>query len=302
MVTSTPKQSQSALGRKQQSISSFFTPKGGASSSTKIAAAPNSNQKAVTRPGKENITASAVSSDPISSEDAFNSTERRTSSKRVLNDEDEEGTSEASGVDLGNKRARMIPEEDQSDDEEPIRLATRTGPKKRIPSSKVTDRTSRFLFGTETEDANEIDDEVRSQREILHQRFVKKLARPDAIIGNRWARAQATEDNMVGEEDGGEEGEDSEDDEPLATRGRGKKTAAPVGKAKTAKLTPLVKQVLDIKAQNPDTLLVVEVGYKFRFFGEDARIAAKELSIMCIPGKFRYDERKSPLCLIIKLT
>jgi DNA mismatch repair ATPase MutS len=40
-----------------------------------------------------------------------------------------------------------------------------------------------------------------------------------------------------------------------------------------------------------DTVLVVEVGYKFRFFGEDARIAAKELSIVCIPGKFRYDER-----------
>jgi len=41
-----------------------------------------------------------------------------------------------------------------------------------------------------------------------------------------------------------------------------------------------------------DTLLIVEVGYKFKFFGEDARTAAKELSIVCIPGKFRYDERE----------
>ena len=31
----------------------------------------------------------------------------------------------------------------------------------------------------------------------------------------------------------------------------------------------------------PDTLLLVEVGYKFKFFGEDAKIAAKELNIAC---------------------
>ena len=31
----------------------------------------------------------------------------------------------------------------------------------------------------------------------------------------------------------------------------------------------------------PETLLLVEVGYKFKFFGEDAKIAAKELNIAC---------------------
>jgi len=41
-----------------------------------------------------------------------------------------------------------------------------------------------------------------------------------------------------------------------------------------------------------DAILIVEVGYKFKFFGEDARIAAKELGIVCIPGKFRFDERE----------
>lgn len=56
-------------------------------------------------------------------------------------------------------------------------------------------------------------------------------------------------------------------------------------------MTPLEKQVIDIKKKHMDTVLVVEVGYKFRFFGEDARIAAKELSIFCIPGKLRFDER-----------
>ncbi|KAK8125165.1 MutS domain V [Apiospora kogelbergensis] len=53
------------------------------------------------------------------------------------------------------------------------------------------------------------------------------------------------------------------------------------------------EQFLAIKRKNMDTLLIMEVGYKFRFFGEDARLAAKELSIVCIPGKMRYDEHPS---------
>ncbi|KAF9411441.1 Mismatch repair protein msh3, partial [Podila epigama] len=43
--------------------------------------------------------------------------------------------------------------------------------------------------------------------------------------------------------------------------------------------TPLEKQYLEIKEQYPDALLCIEVGYKFRFFGHDAEIASKELSI-----------------------
>ncbi|KAL1916809.1 uncharacterized protein VTP21DRAFT_5513 [Calcarisporiella thermophila] len=47
------------------------------------------------------------------------------------------------------------------------------------------------------------------------------------------------------------------------------------------KYTPLEKQFMEIKRQNPDTLLMVEVGYKYRFFGEDAQVASKELGIAC---------------------
>ena len=68
------------------------------------------------------------------------------------------------------------------------------------------------------------------------------------------------------------------------------------------KLTPMEKQAIEIKRKHMDAIIVVEVGYKFRFFGEDARIAAKELSIVCIPGKFRFDERRllTALTLIFK--
>uniref|UniRef100_A0A3Q3X4V1 DNA mismatch repair protein MSH3 n=1 Tax=Mola mola TaxID=94237 RepID=A0A3Q3X4V1_MOLML len=45
--------------------------------------------------------------------------------------------------------------------------------------------------------------------------------------------------------------------------------------------TPLEQQVIQLKKQHKDALLAVECGYKYRFFGEDAEIAAKELNIFC---------------------
>ncbi|KAM7415952.1 hypothetical protein PAMA_018156 [Pampus argenteus] len=45
--------------------------------------------------------------------------------------------------------------------------------------------------------------------------------------------------------------------------------------------TPLEQQVIQLKQQHKDALLAVECGYKYRFFGEDAEIAAKELNIIC---------------------
>ncbi|XP_059581053.1 DNA mismatch repair protein Msh3 [Alligator mississippiensis] len=45
--------------------------------------------------------------------------------------------------------------------------------------------------------------------------------------------------------------------------------------------TPLELQVIELKKQYKDAILCVECGYKYRFFGEDAEIAAKELNIFC---------------------
>ncbi|GAY41192.1 hypothetical protein CUMW_057550 [Citrus unshiu] len=45
------------------------------------------------------------------------------------------------------------------------------------------------------------------------------------------------------------------------------------------KYTPLEQQVVELKTKYPDVLLMIEVGYKFRFFGEDAEMAAKVLGI-----------------------
>ncbi|XP_051028202.1 DNA mismatch repair protein Msh3 isoform X2 [Acomys russatus] len=45
--------------------------------------------------------------------------------------------------------------------------------------------------------------------------------------------------------------------------------------------TPLEQQYLAVKLQHKDAVLCVECGYKYRFFGEDAEIAARELNIYC---------------------
>ncbi|KNE61022.1 hypothetical protein AMAG_06782 [Allomyces macrogynus ATCC 38327] len=69
---------------------------------------------------------------------------------------------------------------------------------------------------------------------------------------------------------------------PSSKSSKGKrKTAA----AEQVKYTPLEKQVVELKEQYPDVLLAVEVGYKYRFFGDDAKIAAEHLHIVCWQDK-----------------
>ncbi|XP_029633560.1 DNA mismatch repair protein Msh3-like [Octopus sinensis] len=51
----------------------------------------------------------------------------------------------------------------------------------------------------------------------------------------------------------------------------------------TIKYTPLEQQVVDLKVKYPGTILLIECGYKYRFFGEDAQIAADVLKITCNP-------------------
>ena len=51
------------------------------------------------------------------------------------------------------------------------------------------------------------------------------------------------------------------------------------------KLTPLEQQVVDFKRSYNDTLLMFEVGYKLRFFGQDAECAAESLGVMCFPDR-----------------
>ncbi|KAF7813276.1 DNA mismatch repair protein MSH3 isoform X1 [Senna tora] len=54
-------------------------------------------------------------------------------------------------------------------------------------------------------------------------------------------------------------------------------TGIPKSSSKPTKYTPLEQQVVELKSKYPDVLLMIEVGYKYRFFGEDAEVAARVL-------------------------
>ncbi|KAJ9604953.1 Mismatch repair protein msh3 [Cladophialophora chaetospira] len=150
----------------------------------------------------------------------------------------------------------------------------------------ASERTAKYFYSSsplqENQEIEEFDGPEKRRREELHRKFVKKLGKPDSLADIK-RRNHVLEDRDV-DEDNEDADEDPVEEAPKST-GRTKKGGN--------KLTPMEKQVLEIKRKQMDTLLVVEVGYKFRFFGEDARIAAKELGIMCIPGKLRYDEHPS---------
>ncbi|KAG8525356.1 Mismatch repair protein msh3 [Bacidia gigantensis] len=152
-------------------------------------------------------------------------------------------------------------------------------------------RTSKYTFSSspvpDNEDAME-DEATQRGKDQLHQRFVQKLGRPDSIAEikrRNWLISEETHE----EEGQGDEPVEVEEDAKQPKRG----SKGQANKKGASKLTPMERQYLDIKRSHLDAVLIVEVGYKFKFFGEDARVAAKELSIVCIPGKFRYDEHPS---------
>ncbi|KAG6874073.1 hypothetical protein C0995_006930 [Termitomyces sp. Mi166 len=90
-------------------------------------------------------------------------------------------------------------------------------------------------------------------------------------------------------------------------RGKGKATSAPVPKPKKTGVTgpsgepytPLEQQVLQLKAENPGTILFFEVGYKYKFFGDDAK--ARQIStghFALYPDKHSRLRRKSSECYV----
>jgi DNA mismatch repair protein MSH3 len=194
------------------------------------------------------------------------------------------------------KRARSIVDDDEAEESSTADHNPTPSRASVTGASRTSSRTERYVYDADRPAENGLrndnDDEelaAKRKKEELHRKFVKKLGHPDSLALFRRREFQGGSESPGLDGDDDEGGEGLEEDEPAPPTKTKKKGA------KTGKLTPMEIQFLDIKRKHMDTILVVEVGYKFRFFGEDARIAAKELSIVCIPGKFRYDERKNPI-------
>lgn len=256
----------------QKSISSFFTPK--------------STQK------PQNSSPPPASNSLGNIDDIESGRERNEAAtttgnglKRVLEEDTNGGNTRA--AERPSKRAKNL-DEDEDGESSILPVAKSRNPSSSgtIGKSKPSPRTNKYMFSESSQlSAAELtieegpEDELEKARKAkLHKNFVKKLGHPDSFKPN-------IPDDDVVLECGDEEAEDEEEaPAPVKAKKKG---------AKTGKLTPMELQVIDIKRKHMDTLLIVEVGYKFKFFGEDARTAAKVLSIVCIPGKFRFDEHPS---------
>lgn len=258
----------SSQNKGQKSISSFFTPK---STVNGIAQSRASQASQNPLPTPKETSLNIYNAD---SDDEDMRTAKAASLKRALTEDSNSGNSGL--VDRPAKKAK-------ADDGEGSAFSA-DGPKKPpAKKSKISPRTEKYLYtasqtaAEESIPEEEEDPSDKAKKEELHKKWMKKMAGQQ--IGSLW---RTNEDNTLIEEGEGEAEEDEEAPLPVKTKKKG---------SKTGKLTPLELQILDIKRKHMDTLLIIEVGYKFKFFGEDARTAAKELSIVCIPGKFRYDER-----------
>ena len=57
-----------------------------------------------------------------------------------------------------------------------------------------------------------------------------------------------------------------------------RRTGEKVKPNQKVKLTPFQQQIADLKLKHPDTILVFEVGYQYKFFGIDAQTISREFS------------------------
>jgi DNA mismatch repair protein MSH3 len=270
-----PKSSQSSQGLsqrgKQQTISSFFTPK------------PSQTPKAPPKPAAPAVP--DVVEQPDEDEDVLSARQSTPARKRSIGEQDKDEDTDRTSPP---KRVRIA-----NEDPRPSLGNASAATLNVAKPPKITERTSKFLFSSspvvrDENDAGDDDTATQKLREKLHEKFVKKLGRPDSFAELRRRNKIVSEDNTNAEEGEGEDEDEEEEQAPKPAKGR--KGAAT---KKASKLTPMELQYLDIKRKHLDTVIVMEVGYKFKFFGEDARTASKGLGIVCIPGKFRYDEHPS---------
>ena len=277
-----------ASAKKQQSISSFFTKNAAAKPPPALTQkTPNASSRTLPANEDESLFIGSKENDDI------NTNGGRSSSTpgHVYNEGGDYNSGDS--VDLpARKRIRLLePREGSQDTTSDKHLIFTTANEIRKPKSP---HTSKYAFSSSPvrdDDDVDGDDETKRRKESLHEKFVKKLGRPDSIVGikrRNWVISEETTEDQTDADDDGEDAEEDATPKPT-TKGRKGITA----KKGANKLTPMEKQFLDIKQKHMDTLMIMEVGYKFKFLGEDARIAAKELSIVCIPGKFRFDEHPS---------
>ena len=275
--------------KKQQSISSFFTKN--AAAKPPPALTPKTSNVSIGTLLPDKNESLFIDSDEDVNDIHANRARSSSTPKHAYNDGEDYNNGDSIGL-PARKRIRLSGSREESEGTtSDNHLISTTANEIRKP--KQSQHTSKYAFSSSPnrdEENLQEDDETKRRKERLHDKFVKKLGRPESIAEikrRNWVISEETAQDQDDADDDDGAGEDAVP-EP-AIKGRKGVTS----KKGASKLTPMEKQFLEIKRKHLDTLMIMEVGYKYKFWGEDARIAAKELSIVCIPGKFRFDEHPS---------
>lgn len=120
--------------------------------------------------------------------------------------------------------------------------------------------------------ASSFDLQENTKRRNAFQAGLKAALPDDEIPSATKARGVGSGLAVDSEEGGAGAGGAHSERSGTTSCSRGKGKGATTGRVK---LTPMEQQVVDLKAKHPGVLLLVECGYRYRFFGEDALAAAK---------------------------
>ncbi|KAG0337898.1 Mismatch repair protein msh3 [Podila horticola] len=283
----------------QKTLLSFFKPKAAAAPSDNDPSPSKSPSNPLKR--KNEPTVSNDMPSPTRSRRRLGSTTEKKLAKpdtRVeeVEEEDEEAPLFPTGFSYIPTKDKTLPSPNKPDPHSPT---------KGDPTSSKASGSAISRFSYQATKASEtgpepmmIDDPLtddQARETLKRERFRKKLgnfaapANPavESLSPEASSTTPSRRKRQIIEESDEEYGEDHDEDNttvhsPTQTRKLSKPAA--VSRTTTSKksksiYTPLEQQYLEIKEQYPDAILCIEVGYKFRFFGHDAEIASKELSI-----------------------
>lgn len=139
-----------------------------------------------------------------------------------------------------------------------------------------------------------IDEKLEAaQSDFDRQKMNDFSERVVAAVERARERMERRGSEYAGDSDEGEEGEEGEEEEGKgnnrrnsgansaknAKSGGAKNRQNSKSSASSIKYTPLELQYLEMREKHPETILFVESGYRYKFFGKDAEIASKVLNI-----------------------
>ncbi|KNC95837.1 uncharacterized protein SPPG_08780 [Spizellomyces punctatus DAOM BR117] len=277
----------------QRTISSFFTPKTDTS-------APRAAKAMPSRDARDLLKGKFTENDENRQNDSPGPCSPNEAPRAIEQDAAVESGNEGGRMEVDSpspklskfKRLRRLTSDSEEELPGRTRPAAKGGTIPRRSTEAFRYRKKNHACGENTEGENsqyvEVSGASAAERNRVRERFLAKFTIDER---SEDPNPEADEGDMDSAEDGEVEhgtgkglprkvGNQSRDTTPVQAR-KGS------GKTKST-YTPLEQQFLEIKANHPDCLLVVEVGYKFRFFGEDAKIAAKELNIVAYRDHSMY--------------